>query len=1524
MPIDTFALDFLDDLEQRESRVLTWGLIDGYFGEDEIESLADDFLSKVISSGKQVPFSSGWDVVEALLDQKLLWKLPGEARYRTRMAETIRLLARLKQIFPDQNFQAWRSAPNLVADYRLQIRRRSFPQRIVPPAFLLNELKEGNQLLPVQEDVIRSFLRADSTEPRHLAKFQARSTDRILEMTGRDRSSGTVVCAGTGSGKTLAFYLPAFAAMAPILSKEHWTKCLALYPRNELLKDQLREAIANARRVAPALIKGGKRKLIVAALYSKVPESGWALLSDETPWETLTVAGQQGFECPFVKCPTCGGPMVWLESDIRGTLERLVCVDSGCNDSVESDEIRLTRQRMISEPPDVLFTSTEMLNRRLSSFRYRRLFGVGQRVDRRPQFVLIDEVHSYEGASGAQVALLLRRWRRASEAQPHYVGLSATLVDASRFFAELIGLGPGDVQEISPNPGEFRVEGAEYMLALRGDPSSGTSLLSTTIQTLMLMRRVLAPDSGEIQGNRIFAFTDNLDVINRLYHNLLDAEGWDASRRPNRPFGSLANLRATVLPNAGARLRQGQNWALVEDIGHPLAAGSRVPVGRTSSQDVGVDANAGIIVATAALEVGFDDPDVGAVLQHKAPHSPSAFLQRKGRAGRRQEMRPWTVAVLSDYGRDRIAYQGYDQLFSPVLPARYLPLRNRAILKMQAVFVLFDWLARRLPPGHTADPWTDFSQPPSAIKNAQTRIAVEARQPLYARSLRELLDQPEIREDFARHVARALAIQPTDVVPLLWEPPRAIMTEAVPTLLRRLECGWNRADGGGRESYTTYAPLPEFVPGALFDDLQLPEVMIRIPQTGQRPPKEEAMGVAQALREFAPGRVSRRFGIAHGRQRYWIPIGNANQVQIDGFCQPNERVELGQFRYNGSDGVERTTLVFRPYALNVVLTPLNIQQSSNSFLHWHTEIVPTDTGYQVDLPDGSRWLPIVRNIGIHSHLIGLPIEIRRFAVGATATIGQGQGAQIVRDVEFVNGTDGVDMPAAIGFVADSDGIEFNFTYPERLFEIARRDRRLNYGLRVARFRHLVQHSTTLSGIANDFQRQWLAQAYLSTVTAEALRDNKTLEEAEATVAGESSIVRIREVVDTILQWSDDSDDSAQSPPSGPPVRVAELLAILSQNSARDALHQASRTLWEDPSEQWESWLRERFKASLGAALLEAARYLCPHIDPGSLTVDLEALITEPSSSATKPGPDSDQIWLTESSVGGAGFVEDFMREYQNDPRRFFRLVDSALAPSDLEAVSEDLRRLLAIVTSGTNDDLTIAFRAMRSTTTHNENVLALGRLRTELARQNILPIPTFMVSLNARLLRPGSTRELDAFLADALRQWDEAETRLGIDIDARVFALVKSEDASLDQLFGQQGWIPVGEAARTWRYSLLSGALWPRGSQIRSESLKVSNPFERPVECDRLLVLTALEPPSRQIPLDSPDWFEEVSQVLVRNGTASLVHSDERGDAVASALLRIATEPIDSETLLVYARLIGIRREAGQLIVDLELPEAIQ
>lgn len=72
-----------------------------------------------------------------------------------------------------------------------------------------------------------------------------------------------------------------------------------------------------------------------------------------------------------------------------------------------------------------------------------------------------------------------------------------------------------------------------------------------------------------------------------------------------------------------------------------------------------------LVIATSTLEVGFNDPTVGAVLQHKAPRSMVSFLQRKGRAGCVRVMRPCTIVVTSAYGRDRWAFQARRRAVQP-------------------------------------------------------------------------------------------------------------------------------------------------------------------------------------------------------------------------------------------------------------------------------------------------------------------------------------------------------------------------------------------------------------------------------------------------------------------------------------------------------------------------------------------------------------------------------------------------------------------------------------------------------------------------------------------------------------------------------------------------------------------------------------------------------------------------------------------------------------------------------------------
>jgi superfamily II DNA/RNA helicase/very-short-patch-repair endonuclease len=104
---------------------------------------------------------------------------------------------------------------------------------------------------------------------------------------------------------------------------------------------------------------------------------------------------------------------------------------------------RLTRAEFRAHPPDILLTNYRMLE-------YLLLRGDGRTIfkNHAVRFVVLDEVHTYKGALGTDVACLLRRLRAAlGEANPVFVGTSATLhsgdgdprVGVAEFFTRLTG-----------------------------------------------------------------------------------------------------------------------------------------------------------------------------------------------------------------------------------------------------------------------------------------------------------------------------------------------------------------------------------------------------------------------------------------------------------------------------------------------------------------------------------------------------------------------------------------------------------------------------------------------------------------------------------------------------------------------------------------------------------------------------------------------------------------------------------------------------------------------------------------------------------------------------------------------------------------------------------------------------------------------------------------------------------------------------------------------------------------------------
>lgn len=89
----------------------------------------------------------------------------------------------------------------------------------------------------------------------------------------------------------------------------------------------------------------------------------------------------------------------------------------------ESDE---ERQRIIANPPDILLTNYVMLELILTRATERRML-----ASKMLQFLVLDELHTYRGRQGADVALLVRRVRdRLAIGELQCIGTSATLAGA--------------------------------------------------------------------------------------------------------------------------------------------------------------------------------------------------------------------------------------------------------------------------------------------------------------------------------------------------------------------------------------------------------------------------------------------------------------------------------------------------------------------------------------------------------------------------------------------------------------------------------------------------------------------------------------------------------------------------------------------------------------------------------------------------------------------------------------------------------------------------------------------------------------------------------------------------------------------------------------------------------------------------------------------------------------------------------------------------------------------------------------
>ncbi len=179
----------LDKIEQREARLLAWGLVDGFLTSAEaaeiVDSLLDDPRFADEAYKQPLSFVSAAGVIETLKARALLLDMGegAEPRYRSRMAEAVRLTFRVRQLFPKhQGPTGWQSAPTLVADFRFIWRRRRYPDRCIAPQDALDQIGAA-AADAYARDALAELIRSHGSQFK-LARFQLEASQKILAAFG--------------------------------------------------------------------------------------------------------------------------------------------------------------------------------------------------------------------------------------------------------------------------------------------------------------------------------------------------------------------------------------------------------------------------------------------------------------------------------------------------------------------------------------------------------------------------------------------------------------------------------------------------------------------------------------------------------------------------------------------------------------------------------------------------------------------------------------------------------------------------------------------------------------------------------------------------------------------------------------------------------------------------------------------------------------------------------------------------------------------------------------------------------------------------------------------------------------------------------------------------------------------------------------------------------------------------------------------------------------------------------------------
>lgn len=246
-----------------------------------------------------------------------------------------------------------------------------------------------------------------------------------------------------------------------------------------------------------------------------------------------------------------------------------------------------------------------------------------RKLIRDAEHFVFDEIHVYEGVLGSHIRMISDRLKEFTK-DIHVIASSATIGASPYMFQELFDE-PGEIIE-----GTKRRKGIAIHVLINSKGMSRWTLAAYLAAKLIRM------------GLKVLVFTDTQQMAEVV------------AKRGDRFGVNLAVHRAGLLPSERIKVEEGLK----------------------SGKIMGV-------VATPTLELGIDIGDLDAVIMAENPPSYPKYLQRAGRAGRRNRI-GYVITILGDDPIDSYYVRKPEEFFSRKLTPLPFDTTNIEVIKVHA------------------------------------------------------------------------------------------------------------------------------------------------------------------------------------------------------------------------------------------------------------------------------------------------------------------------------------------------------------------------------------------------------------------------------------------------------------------------------------------------------------------------------------------------------------------------------------------------------------------------------------------------------------------------------------------------------------------------------------------------------------------------------------------------------------------------------------------------------------------------